>query len=375
MGQAYTPGLKVARRMRLRVRRVLPIAGEVLVQPGEQVMARQVVAQTFMPGKVTPINLANLLSVTPADLPNCLLKHEGERIEVGEVLARTHGLFGYFQSEYKAQTSGTMETISKVTGQVILRGPPIPVEVRAYLAGEIVDVLPKEGVAVEAEASFVQGIFGVGGEAYGPIRFACTEPGQMLSEDLITPEMRGCIVIGGARMTGPAIKRAIAQGVSALVSGGMDDQDLRDILGYDLGVAVTGSEKIGITLIVTEGFGDIAMAERTFQLLRLREGSDAACNGATQIRAGVMRPEVVIPLGLADRGAPLESPLAAGALQIGRPVRIIREPYFGLLGTVAELPSEPQTLASGSKARVLRVRLDSGETVTVPRANVELMEG
>jgi len=32
-------------------------------------------------------------------------------------------------------------------------------------------------------------------------------------------------------------------------------------------------------------------------------------------------------------------------------------------------------LESGSKARVLDVELTSGEVVTVPRANVELIEG
>ena len=47
---------------------------------------------------------------------------------------------------------------------------------------------------------------------------------------------------------------------------------------------------------------------------------------------------------------------------------------FGLIGEVAGLPSEPQVLGSGSKARVLEVKLDSGESVVIPRANVELIE-
>jgi hypothetical protein len=55
-------------------------------------------------------------------------------------------------------------------------------------------------------------------------------------------------------------------------------------------------------------------------------------------------------------------------------VRIIRDPYFGVLGTVGDLPAEPHVLGSGSKARVLEVKLDSGESVIVPRANVELIE-
>ena len=61
-------------------------------------------------------------------------------------------------------------------------------------------------------------------------------------------------------------------------------------------------------------------------------------------------------------------------LSMGRSVRIIRDPYFGVIGSVSGLPSEPQVLGSGSKARVLEVVLDSGESVVIPRANVELIE-
>jgi hypothetical protein len=63
-----------------------------------------------------------------------------------------------------------------------------------------------------------------------------------------------------------------------------------------------------------------------------------------------------------------------GALGIGSPVRIIRDPHFGLIGKVSGLPSEPQALGSGSKARVLEVALQSGNKVMVPRANVEIIE-
>ena len=61
MGQAYTPGLKVTNRVTHRTRRLLPIAGEVLVKAGDKVDAQQVVARTFMPGEITPVNLANFL--------------------------------------------------------------------------------------------------------------------------------------------------------------------------------------------------------------------------------------------------------------------------------------------------------------------------
>ena len=44
------------------------------------------------------------------------------------------------------------------------------------------------------------------------------------------------------------------------------------------------------------------------------------------------------------------------------------------VGAVAALPHEPAVLGSGSKARVLEVTLADGRRVTVPRANIELIE-
>lgn len=343
------------------------------MKTGDRVAGRDVVARTLMPGPITPVNAANLLAVPPSEVSGCLLKREGERVAADEVLAQSKGLFGWFQKECAAGTAGVVETVSNVTGQVMIRGEPVPVEVRAYLTGRVVEVLPNEGVIVEAEATFVQGIFGVGGEAYGPIRMACGSPSEDLQPDLIAPDMRGAIVIGGARVTAAAVRRGVEAGVAAIVTGGIDDQDLRDFLGYDLGVAVTGSEKLGLTLIITEGFGDIAMAERTFQLLALRAGCDAAANGATQIRAGVMRPEIVVPWEKVSPPLPLGEGIGCGVLAVGRAVRIIRDPHFGIIGTVSGLPAEPRVLGSGSKARVLEVRLPSGETVSVPRANVEMI--
>jgi hypothetical protein len=87
-----------------------------------------------------------------------------------------------------------------------------------------------------------------------------------------------------------------------------------------------------------------------------------------------MRPEVVIPLDRAPEGANGRVEVD-GELTIGSAVRIIRDPHFGLIGKVAALPERPAPLDSGSKARVLEVSLEQGGTVTVPRANVERIEG
>ncbi len=374
MATAYTPGLTVTARTVHRVRRQLPIPGEVLVKAGASVKATDVVAQTFMPGDIVPLNVANLLAVPPADVPECMLKKEGDTVEAGEPMARTHGIFGMFKKTCRSKAAGRLESVSGITGQIMIRGAPLPVQVRAYLSGEVKEVIPGEGVVIEAEVTLVQGIFGVGREAFGRIVMAAKRHDQGLTPDLIRPEMKDCVIVGGARMTREAIARAKQVGAAAIVSGGLDDQDLRDVLGYDLGVAITGSEDLGITLVITEGFGEIAMAQRTFELLGSRAGDEASVSGATQIRAGVMRPEIVIPLGRDAKARGAKGRLPDGQLANGRHVRIIRDPWFGRIGKVAGLPSEPRVLESGSRARVLEVKLDSGESVVIPRANVELIE-
>ncbi len=376
MAHAYTPGLLVTPRVTHSVERRLPIAGTVRVEKGDAVQADDIVAETFMPGDIFPMNMANLLAMPPKDVVECMKKKEGDVVEVDDIIAETKGLFGVmFRRVVHSKYAGTIETISPVTGQLIIRGSDIPVQVRAYVSGIVTEVMPKHGCMIETEVCFVQGIFGIGGETCGPIKIACSEHSQPLTPDLLSEDMKGCVVVGGGRMTDAAIERAVSIGIAALISGGIDDQDLREFLGYDLGVAITGSEQKGITLVVTEGFGDIGMARRSHELLCQHEGGEASVNGTTQIRAGVMRPEVLIPLPEQElQGEEKGSHREAGLLEIGRSVRVIRDPWFGVIGEVAGLPSEPTVLGSGSKARVLEVTLESGERVIVPRANVELIE-
>jgi biotin carboxyl carrier protein len=398
MAKAFTPGLTVSARARYRARRILPLEGEVRVKPGDRVEADTVIAQTFMEGDAFPMKVAGMLGAQPKDLPGLMLVKVGDAVRVGQPVARSKGIFGMMRTEAASTADGTVESVSDSTGMVIVRGPRQPIEVRAFVAGTVVEVLPREGAIVENAVALVQGIFGIGGEAHGPIAMACGSHEEELDADDIVPAMRGAVVVGGARMTAAAIARAREVAAAAIVSGGIDDQDLRDFLGHDIGVAVTGSERMGITLIVTEGFGSIAMAARTFALLASHAGRTASVNGATQIRAGVMRPEIVVPLGsdaaagagggtggagaagASGADAPGARALAAGGatagvLEVGTPVRVIRDPHFGVLGTVAALPERPAVLDSGSKARVLEVAVEGGARITVPRANVELIEG
>jgi transcription antitermination factor NusG len=117
----------------------------------------------------------------------------------------------------------------------------------------------------------------------------------------------------------------------------------------------------------------IPMAEYTFKLLASRNGEKASVSGATQIRAGVMRPEIIIP-GYPKNVTQVKQDQGRGWIEPGDPVRIIREPHFGVIGTVSSLPPELTKISSESKVRILEVTLPGGEKLIVPRANIEVLE-
>jgi hypothetical protein len=370
MAHSYTPGLRVTAHTRVRRERRLPLKGEVLVPMGVEVAPDTVVARTRLPGNIQTVNLAAKLSVDPVKAADTLLKPVGSEVRKGEVIASAKSLFGLMKNMVESPADGTLESVSTVTGQLILREPPIPVEVLAYVRGRVAETLAGEGVVVQADGAFLQGIFGVGGETFGEVAVAVGRPDEPLEVRHLRPDHQGKVVVGGCFVDHDTLLRARDLGVVAVVVGGFDDRDLKRLLGRDLGVAITGQEDLGITLVLTEGFGRIPMAARTWRLLQDHAGQVASVSGATQIRAGVMRPEILIPRTGDD--SPAQSEESEGSLQVGALIRVIRQPWFGRLGKVVELPSELQALDSEAHVRVLRVEfVDGGESALVPRANVE----
>lgn len=360
-------------RTLVRKQRRLPLPGENLVHKGQRVKGDDIVARTELPGNVTTVNVGGLLGVPPEDVPGMMVKKPGDSVAKDEVIAMSKGFLGLFKSEVRAPVAGTIESVSQVTGQVILREPPEPVQIDAYIEGVVSEELPREGVVVETVASLVQGIFGVGGEVRGVIHVVVDSPDAVLGADAITPECRDKVVVGGSLIEYGAIEQAIKVGAKALVGGGVEDSTLRRFLGYDIGVAITGQEKKGLTIVATEGFGRMVMASRTFQLLKSLEGKTASVNGATQIRAGVIRPEVIVPIP--DASGEIAVSQAEAGLSLGMQVRIIRQPHFGAIGRVVALPVELEKIETEAMVRVLEVELDNGQRVRLPRANVEIIEG
>lgn len=380
MAHSYTPGLRLAEKIQINKRRNLPLQGDVMVKKGATVKANDIVARTNLPGKVHSVNVVNRLGIVPGDIHNCMLKKQGEEVEKNGPIAETKPMIKFFKSICFSPINGIIESISDVTGQVLLREPPKPVEINAYIDGRVTEVIENEGVVIETYATFIQGIFGIGGETTGELKFAAKSPKDVIKPEDLSDEHKDKIIVGGPIIYYDTIQKALEIGVRGIIVGGVRDNDINKLLGYDLGVAITGSEDINITLIITEGFGQIDMAQKTFEILKSREGSRASISGATQIRAGVVRPEIIIPFDEitndSETSTTEETPVheESKGISIGDPVRVIRTPHFGKIGKVRSLPSELQKIDTEANVRVLEVEFSDGKTTVIPRSNIEAIE-
>ena len=371
MTQALTPGLQVLAGTVVRKTRELPVPGEILCRRGDAVTPHAVVGRAELPGDIHIMRIPESLGIEPFEAVKGLKVDEGDVVAEGGLVCEHVGLFRLFRSRLHAPVDGTVEFVARSTGHVGLRLTPHAIELRAYVSGTVVGIDPGKSVTIESRGAFIQGIFGVGGERYGTIRMLDGGPRTVVGTTKIPEDAAGQVLVGGTRPTLEAIERAAEVGAVAMVVGSIDDQALTAYLGYELGMAVTGHEAVPLTVIVTEGFGWLPLAERTHSLLQSLDGRAASVNGATQVRAGAVRPEIIVARDDVEPGGGKQG--AETGLRIGAPIRIIRVPHFGVTAEVVALPPELRPIETGARTRVLEARLPDGETVTVPRANVELL--
>ena len=376
MAHSYTPGLKVTENTIVRKERRLPLKGDVSAKKGDVIKANDIVARTELPGDVERLNFAGKLGVSGKEVFDYLKIEIGKEVKKDDIIAESKGFFGFFKTQIRSPIDGTIEALSEVTGMMTMRKPPLPVEVDGYINGVCVEVIENEGIVVESPATFIQGIFGIGGEVKGIIKIVAKAPDYIMTIDDINDELTGKIIVGGSIITADVLDRCVEKGVIGVIVGGIDDKDLKDFLGEEIGVAITGNEEKGITVIITEGFGEMAMAKKTFNILKNNEGKMASINGATQIRAGVLRPELIVTHDdeIQSTGQSMASDEEHEGMGVGSVVRIIREPEFGSIGKVSALPSPLQKIETEAMVRVLEVEFPDGRKIILPRANVELIE-
>ena len=377
-GQAYTPGLSVTPWTEIEKIRELPLPGRALVKVGDTVEATQAVLSAELPGELEIVRVADRLGLPPEEALAHLRSAVGDSVTRKQVVAELKSFFGWFTAAAESPCDGVVEFITAANAHLGIRRPSTEMTVKAFVEGEVIEVEERKSVSIRARGAQIQGIFGVGGERFGTVvvlPVANDEKVTVESLAVCQSRLSQAVLIGGSSFTVEALKFAAERGAVAAVTGSVDSETLRTYLGYEIGVSITGDEDVPLTLIVTEGFGSLSLSPRVYELAKKLDGMAASISGATQVRAGAVRPELFVALKQPLFGVAVDA--RAGqtrTLDVGSRIRVIRVPYFGAFGTVTALPHDPERMPSGSIVRVLKAKLESGEEVIVPRANVEIAD-
>lgn len=347
-----------------------PVDG--VIEEISELTGRVTIREEF--GKEEPpvtVDVASELGCKPQELPGNMLRHVGQEVKKGQMLAKKGEIQAFFTKTSLSPISGIVSEINDRTGKVTISRPFKEVVVSAYISGTVSEVLPGSGCVVETPGTKLNGIFGIGKETHGELRVLTGGPDEVLTPEMIGPDCAGKVIVGGSFASNEALTKALELGVKAVVTGTVNYFNLTKSLGAKLGVGITGQEDINMTVVLMEGFGRLAMRREVWEVFRALEGLPASVNGATQIRAGAIRPEVIVPLPGYD-GPIGEDAVIDEDLRVGMRVRAVCEPHFGMVGTIGEIVREPRAVESEARVPVIVVRVADGRSVAVPRANVEV---
>jgi hypothetical protein len=161
---------------------------------------------------------------------------------------------------------GKVNRIDKYFGIVLIEPLLEELQVRAWLPGIVTETTDR-GAVVRNTGATVQGAWGCGGEAAGPLVLDRVEKGAIVFSEFADAAL---------------VKAAHEQGAAGIVCAGLDLIDVVDTPPAP-------------TIVVLEGFGRQAMPPAVRELVTARAGRLALVDGFTQLRVGVRRPRLILP--------------------------------------------------------------------------------
>jgi len=314
------------------------------------------------------IDLLQELEVSKLGLISALRVRPGKMVTPGQVLAARQGL------RPKAVLSPIYGKVESIRDGVITIVPThARTTLHAYVTGRVLRVIPRQGVVIQALAHVVTGVYGVGSESGGEILLAA-EADQVLTPEAVTPEWEGKIVVAGRTASLDLLQAADEVGCAGVVVAHMSATNLAAYAGGNSRPGIGGEDEMLMPLMLTERFSPTPMRNEIWHELARLQGRYASMSGKTQIRAGLVRPEVVVCEDVLPAAAAKDGE-ASGKILVGDLVRVIRSPHLDRIGRVVALPRERQTIVTGSRVRVAEVAIGE-ELITLPVSNLtKLQEG
>lgn len=358
--QRFTPETTVIKDLTLVKReRALPphaLADAAQAVPNEPVDAVTTVLTGSVLGDYRILDVVKTLRLkhpTPEHLENIITAKVGQRVQLGQELARVGR--GRRARVLLSPVQGVVVAVGD--GRMVLQKMREVIEVKARLPGRV-EAVSSHAVTVSGKGALIQCAWGNGRFAFCAFKHLPPEGfAELARVDPRISEYRNVVIISRAPLTAGDLRIAQQQELAGVVAPCMS-ADLREL-----------AMRHTFPVILTEGFGGRRPTEQIYALLARHTGLQAVFDAAQPAPWSADRPEIIIPL-------PAESALIAPPevdqpLAVGQPVRVTRAPWDGQIGIVQELPAAPQAILNGLRVACAGVRLEDGARVWVPLADLE----
>jgi len=333
--------------------RVLPMPGKVNVHVNQRVSPTDVVAETTFAREHVLLDVSRTFSISASEAEKLIRVHEGDRLEKGALIAEQPGLF---PNTIKAPRAGRVMICG--SGQVLMEVGDARVELRAGLPGIVTQIIPDKGVVIRTAGALIQGVWGNGRIDNGIMTSVLDKPDDILSAGRLDVSLRGSVLVAGHVRDMETLKAAADLPVRGLILSSISS------------TLIEAAYKMRYPILVTEGFGAMAMNSAAFKLLTTSNKREATVNADHFDRYTGTRPEVIIPLPITNEP---EEPNQYEHFELGRHVRMRRPPNTGMLGTITALPAGLSLLPSGLRAPAAEVKLENSDVLLVPLVNLEVV--
>lgn len=372
--------LRVEKDLITRVYRRLKGKGHLNVSVGQEVTPSEIIGTSLISPGFRTLNLATLLNVKPQDVGKYLKRSLGQRIYKGELLA--HRSKGLFRAELTvtAPADGVMDFLNPSSGEIRLTFLPQKVDLPAAVYGVVEAVDNLNGYAlIKTMVRRIYGLFGTGKPRDGILHLLSSRE-DLISATKISIKLKESILLGGSVVYKETISSAISCGVGGIITGGINAPDYKSMAGGRLIFPKKIENDVGISLVVTEGFGSIPIGEDIFDILAsyngkfvLIDGNQAIVDLPSDESASLPKvrkiklppaPDQMILRGN-DRSEMVE-------VKVGQRVRIVGSSYAGQQGKMIALDRSPSLLPSGIHAYLCTIETRR-KKFKVPIANVEIV--
>jgi hypothetical protein len=348
----YAPDVQFQPEILIERTRQWPDPVRILVRTSQIVNAVDPVLEEVMATNHLMLDAAHGLGVPSARANELIVCKAGQKVTPGDILA---GPVGLARRVVRAPKAGKVLDIGQGTIMLELDGGHR--RLKAGIPGQIVEQIPETGVIIRAYGGLVQGIWGNGGIGEGELCLQFDSGNGPLTRLSQAHAIAGKILVGGYCQEADVLRTAEKMNAAGMLLGSMSPR------------LVSLALSIRTPVVLIDGFGSNPMNRIAYDILFAHGGSFAALNAESINWLAGTRPELVIPKMFTEK---MSQPRYPSLLAPGRLVRIHHQLIPGQLGRLIDLLGD-QVISSGIRAPSASVQLDSGEIVTLPIVNLELI--